>query len=70
MNVISLHKYVVNKYGNDVLINCKFGNTIEGIEYIDKNLFVLGIQWHPEFQEEHNVLFKRFVYEAKKRKLN
>ena len=69
MNIVSIHRYAINKYGKDVSINCKFEDTIEGIEYIDKNLFVLGIQWHPELEEEHNVLFKRLVNEAQKRKL-
>lgn len=68
-DVISLHKYAVNKYGNNVLISCKLEDTIEGIEYKDENLFILGVQWHPELDEKHNVLFKRLVNEAQKRKL-
>ena len=42
-------------------------NYIESIEYADKNFFILGVQWHPEHDDD-NLLFKRLILEAQKRK--
>ena len=67
MDVVSMHRYAVNKIGKNVLINSTCGNIIEGLEYKDENLFILGIQWHPELEGEHNILFETLVKEAKKR---
>ena len=68
IDVVSMHKYIVNKYGDTILINCIFDDVIEGLEYKDDNLFILGIQWHPELEDKHNILFKRLIEEAQKRK--
>lgn len=70
IDVLSMHNYAVNKYGDNVLINCTEDNIIEGLEYKDKNLFILGVQWHPEPEEKNNVIFDALIKEAKKRKNN
>lgn len=67
INVLSMHNYAVNLIGNDILINCKYDDVIEGIEYKDKNLFILGVQWHPEIEKENNILFETLIKEAEKR---
>ena len=68
LDVISLHKYAINKYGKKIIINSMHENTIEGLEYNDNNLFILGVGWHPELEENNNILFKTLVDEAVKRK--
>ena len=68
MDVVSMHRYVISKYGERVLINCDSDGIIEGLEYKDDDLFILGVQWHPELEENNNVIFKSLIKEAKKRK--
>lgn len=67
LDVLSMHHYIVNKIGDNVLINCMNSNIIEGLEYKDDNLFIMGIQWHPEIEDENKVLFAAFINETKKR---
>lgn len=67
LDVISLHRYALNKYGSNVIINCTNNNIIEGIEFKEKNKFILGLQWHPELEKENNIIFKKLVEEANKR---
>ena len=43
-------------------------NTIEAIELIDKNKFILGVQWHPEDMKDMNILYTNFVKEIERRK--
>lgn len=69
LDVLSMHSYRTELIGNKVLINCQDENgIIEGLEYKDKDLFILGVQWHPELEEKNNKLFKTLVKEAKRRK--
>ncbi len=68
IDIVSMHRYAVNKYGENVLVNCLSEDIIEGLEYKDNDLFILGVQWHPELEERHNKLFKTLVKEAKRRK--
>ena len=70
LDVISMHHYAVKKYGKSVMVNCTCDDVIEGLEYKNKDLFILGVQWHPELEIENNAIFKRLVEEAEKRKLN
>lgn len=65
--VISLHRYRVNLLGDRVVVSAKKDNVIEGIEYKDEKLFIVGVQWHPELEED-NHLFEALISEAKKRK--
>lgn len=41
--------------------------TIEAIEGIDTNHFMIGTQFHPELESQNLQLFKRLIKEAKKR---
>ena len=43
-------------------------NVIEAIEYIDKNHFIIGIQWHPEDMDNMQSLYNYFLKEVLKRK--
>ena len=70
LDIVSMHRYAVNKYGDAVLINCKCDDVIEGIEYLNKELFILGVQWHPEIEEKNSILFETLVKEAQKRENN
>lgn len=68
INVISLHRYSVNLLGIDVLISATKDDVIEGIEYRDPNIFIIGVQWHPELDDKSNQLFIALMDEAKRRK--
>ena len=41
---------------------------IEGIEYVDDNHFVLGVQFHPEDLDNTENLYNYFLKEVLKRK--
>ena len=41
--------------------------TIEAIEGLDTNHFIVGVQFHPELEKQNNILFKRLVKEARKK---
>jgi CTP synthase (UTP-ammonia lyase) len=43
---------------------------IEGIEYIDCNHFIIGVQWHPEDLDNMEGLYNYFIKEILKRKTN
>lgn len=68
----SLHGFVIkdNALDNSELFKItgkSEDGTIEVIEGIDPNHFMIGTQFHPEIEEENIKLFKRLVKEAKKR---
>jgi len=42
---------------------------IESIEFIDKNYFLVGVQYHPELMQD-NLIFEKIIEEAMKRKNN
>lgn len=73
ISVPSLHGYVVK---NNSLENSKLfkvvgkspDGTIEAIEGLDDNHFMIGVQFHPELEDENNLLFEELVKEAKKTK--
>jgi gamma-glutamyl-gamma-aminobutyrate hydrolase PuuD len=39
---------------------------IEGIEVVRKDQFMVGVQWHPEWMDNMNILFEEFINEAEK----
>lgn len=43
-------------------------DVIEGIEYIDEEHFIVGVQWHPEDMDNMHGLYNYFVKEVIKRK--
>jgi gamma-glutamyl-gamma-aminobutyrate hydrolase PuuD len=67
LNVVSLHNYALKWVGKDFKATTYAeDNVIEAIEYQTKGYFILGVQWHPEHDED-NLLFKRLISEAKLR---
>lgn len=54
--------YVVSAYSDD--------GVIEGIQYIDENHFIIGVQWHPEDLDNMEGLYSYFLKEVLKRKIN
>ena len=68
LEVVSLHKTILKDIGDSfkkTAISCD--GVIEGIELKDPNKFVLGIQWHPEWDDD-NAVIRRLVKEGEKRK--
>jgi len=72
LNVVSVHNFALKE---KTLTNLYFkitgrslDNVIEIIESIDKNRFVLGVQFHPEILKEDNFIFKIFIDQVKKHK--
>ncbi len=72
IDVLSLHSYMINLYNDDELqISCHDDQgVIEGLEYKNDNLFILGVQFHPEVEDKNINLFKRLIDEAWHRKEN
>lgn len=63
------HKEAVRKINKPFKISAlSEDNVIEGIEYIDDNHFVLGVQFHPEDLENTENLYNYFLKEILKRK--
>ena len=54
--------FIISAYSND--------NTIEAIEWIDQDNFILGVQFHPEDMDNMKPLYDYFINEVKKRKNN
>ena len=66
INVLSLHLKQVINVGSDFYISANADDgVIEAIEYKDKDYFIIGVQYHPELND--NKLFKYFIKEVKKR---
>lgn len=73
LNVSSLHDYSVK---NNILKISKYfkpvayspDETIEAIESLDKSHFLIGMQFHPELEDEYQILFDNLIKEAKKNK--
>lgn len=66
----SLHQYTPSYIGDEFKITAKAKDGIvEAIEYKDSSYFIVGVQFHPE-NDETNVIFKKLVEGAAKRKIN
>lgn len=68
----SLHGFVVkdNALNNSKLFKVtgkSKDGTIEVIEGLDADHFIVGVQFHPELEKQNNILFKRLVKEARKK---
>ena len=64
----SLHNYTIYGVGNEFKVTAVApDNTVEAIEFKDPKYFILGLQYHPELEDE-NLVFKRFIEEGIKRK--
>lgn len=67
INPVSLHSFTPVKIGSDFKITAVADDgVIEGIEYNDKNYFIMGICFHPEWDND-NKIFEKLIMEAKKR---
>lgn len=68
IRVNSFHHQCVKTAGTGfrVIADCVDG-AIEAIEH-KNHPFAVGVQWHPEYLKEHDVLFKYFVEQAENRK--
>lgn len=63
------HLYAVKKVNKPFKVTATSNdNIIEAIEYIDDNHFILGLQFHPEDQEETEGIYNYFLKEVIKRK--
>ena len=69
INVNSRHLYKLEKVTKPFIISAySDDNTIEAIELVDKENFILGIQWHPEDMNNMSALYDTFINEIKIRK--
>lgn len=68
LNVVSLHSFTPKKIGSNFKITAICDdNVVEAIEYNNKDYFIVGVCFHPEWDDD-NLLFKRLVLEGEKRK--
>lgn len=69
INVNSRHLYKLEKVTKPFIISAYSNdNTIEAIEWIDKDNFILGVQWHPEDMDNMEDLYNTFINEINIRK--
>ena len=67
--VNSRHNYVIDFVNKPFIINAKSDDgIIEGIEYIDDNHFIIGVQFHPEDLDNMDKLYNYFIKECLTRK--
>ena len=63
LNVYSMHSKAISKYGSIFNVSAKAPDgVIEALEYYNKNYFIIGVQYHPELNNDE--LFKRLIKEA------
>ena len=67
--VNSRHDYALEKVGKPFKVTATSDdNIIEGIEYVDDNHFILGVQFHPEDLKNTENLYNYFIKEILRRK--
>jgi putative glutamine amidotransferase len=67
--VNSLHNNAISEVGSKFKVSIKsLDGEIEGIEYVDDDRFMIGVQFHPEILPQFNNIFAYFIEECKKRK--
>lgn len=67
--VNSRHEYALEKVDKPFKVTAvSEDNTIEGIEYVDDNHFVIGVQFHPEDLKNTENLYNYFIKEILKRR--
>lgn len=68
IKVNSLHHNTITEVGSTFRVSIKSEDgLIEGIEYINDDRFMIGVQFHPEILPEFNNIFKCFINKCKKR---
>lgn len=67
IKVNSVHHQVVDKVAKNFKISGTCNNVIEAIEYNNKDLFFIGLQWHPEalYDECSKKIFTYFIKSIK-----
>ena len=62
IKVNSVHHDLVDFEMNELVINAKSNEIIEGVEYPNKK-FIVGVQWHPEYLNDENTkkLMNKFL---------
>lgn len=69
IDAVSLHSFGQKHIGKDFKVAAKAKDgLIEAIEYAAKNRFIIGVLWHPEWDDDC-LLFKALIDEAVKRKI-
>lgn len=54
--VVSLHNYCVRRLTKDLLVSAKSSdNVIEAVEYTQNNCNIIGVQYHPEIEEDSSI---------------
>ena len=71
----SYHHQTINKLAQGFVVTAKSADgVIEAIENISDEIFIVGVQWHPEMMaindETAQKLFEKFVNEVNLRKKN
>lgn len=65
--VNSVHKNTITEVGPKFRVSIKSEDgLIEGIEYIDNDKFIIGVQFHPEILSQYKCIFDKFILECKK----
>lgn len=55
-DVVSLHNYCVRRLSKDLFISARSSdNVIEGVEYTKNNCSILGVQFHPEIEDDSRI---------------
>jgi len=68
IDVNSIHHCVIEEVGSKFKVSIKsYDDEIEGIEYIDDDRLMIGIQFHPEVLPQFNGIFKYFISYCEKR---
>lgn len=65
--VNSRHKEQAKTSGIYNVIGISPDGVIEAVEY-NKNLFNIGVEWHPEDMKEHTIIFKKLMDACKNKK--
>ncbi|WP_317367859.1 gamma-glutamyl-gamma-aminobutyrate hydrolase family protein [uncultured Tyzzerella sp.] len=67
IKVNSIHHQVIDRVAKNFMVCAKCGNIIEAIECTDKQLFFVGVQWHPEalYDEDSKKIFTHFIQSIK-----
>ena len=67
IEVNSVHKCTISEVGSKFRVTIKSSDgLIEGIEYNGEDKYIIGVQFHPEVLDQHNILFKEFINKCKK----
>lgn len=54
--VVSLHNYCIRRLSKDLLVSARSDdNVIEGVEYNQNNCNIIGVQFHPEIEEDSGI---------------